>query len=138
MFGPRISVAAMDAGAWASPADQKTWCLRMARDLWQFDQQACSSPQVLYIEKSLEQSTDQFLINLKSAFENENRAHPRQAIASSLSSEISKARASWLLDNHSHRAFFPIGPNWTILVGSGADVPPPFKARPSTSWRWMT
>ncbi len=129
VFGPRISVAAMDSGAWGSPADQKTWCLRMARDLWQFDQQACSSPQVLYLEKSSEQSTDEFLTNLKTAFENEDRAHPRQVISPSLSSAIAKARASWLLDDPSHRAFFPIGPDWTILVGSGADVPPPIQGK---------
>ena len=108
----------MDAGAWTSPADQKTWCLRMARDLWQFDQQACSSPQVLYLEKSSEQSADQFLANLKTAFENENRAHPRQAIASSLSSTISKARASWLLNDPSHRAFSPSG-----LTGQFSSAP---------------
>ena len=129
VFGPRISVAAMDAGAWANPAEQKTWCLRMARDLWQFDQQACSSPQVLYLERDAEQSTEPFLACLKNAFENENRAHPRQAIATSLASAISKARASWLLEDPSHQAFFPIGPDWTILVGSGDDVPPPIQGK---------
>jgi hypothetical protein len=129
VFGPRISVAAMDAGAWNNPEEQKSWCLRMARDLWQFDQQACSSPQVLYLEKSSEQSTNEFLANLKIAFENENRAHPRQAIAPSLSSTISKARASWLIDKLSHQAVFPMGPDWTILVGSGAEVPPPVQGK---------
>ncbi len=61
VFGPRISVAAMDAGAWGNPDEQKAWCLRMARDVWQFDQQACSSPQVLFLEKGAGQSTAQFL-----------------------------------------------------------------------------
>ena len=51
VFGPRISVAAMDAGAWGNPDEQESWCLRIARDVWQFDQQACSSPQVLFLEK---------------------------------------------------------------------------------------
>jgi hypothetical protein len=129
VFGPRISVAAMDAGTWASPTEQKTWCLRMARDLWQFDQQACSSPQILYLEKDREHSTDEFLANLRVAFDNENRAHPRRAIAPSLSSAIAKARASWLLENPSHRAVFPIGPDWTILIGSGTDVPPPVQGK---------
>ena len=50
VFGPRISVAAMDAGAWHNPDEQESWCLRIARDVWQFDQQACSSPQVLFLE----------------------------------------------------------------------------------------
>jgi hypothetical protein len=98
VFGPRISVAAMDAGAWSTPDEQKTWCLRMARDLWQFDQQACSSPQVLYLEKKAGHSTAQFLSSLQRAFEAENRAHPRRAIPAALTSTISLARASWLLD----------------------------------------
>ena len=51
VFGPRISVAAMDAGAWGNPKERDAWCLRLARDVWQFDQQACSSPQVLFLEK---------------------------------------------------------------------------------------
>ena len=51
----------MDAGAWSNPDEQESWCLRIARDVWQFDQQACSSPQVLFLEKATGQSTAQFL-----------------------------------------------------------------------------
>jgi hypothetical protein len=132
IFGPRISVAAMDAGAWSNPDDQKTWCLRMARDVWQFDQQACSSPQVLYLERRAGQSTAQFLSNLQSAFETENRAHPRQAIPASLTSTISRARASWLLEDASHKALFPMGPDWTLLIGSGSGIPQPVQGKTLT------
>jgi hypothetical protein len=132
VFGPRISVAAMDAGAWSNPAEQETWCLRMARDLWQFDQQACSSPQVLYIENKNRQSTDQFLSSLQRAFETENKAHPRQEIAATLTSTISRARAAWLLDDVSHRAVFPMGPDWTLLIGSGSDIPQPVQGKTLT------
>jgi len=129
VFGPRISVAAMDAGTWSNPDEQKTWCLRMARDVWQFDQQACSSPQVLYLEKRSGQSTAEFLTNLQRAFENENKAHPRRSIPAALTSTISRARASWLLEDPSRRAVFPIGPDWTILVGSGSDLPQPVQGK---------
>ena len=132
VFGPRISVAAMDAGAWNNSDEQKTWCLRMARDLWQFDQQACSSPQVLFLEKREGQSTAQFLSNLQSAFENENKAHPRRTIPAALTSTISRARASWLLDDASHRAVFPMGPDWTLLLGSGSDIPQPVQGKTLT------
>ena len=132
VFGPRISVAAMDAGAWNNPTEQETWCLRMARDLWQFDQQACSSPQVLYIENKSRQSTDQFLSALQRAFERENNAHPRQDIAATLTSTISRARAAWLLDDVSHRAVFPMGPDWTLLIGSGSDIPQPVQGKTLT------
>ena len=132
VFGPRISVAAMDAGAWSNPDEQKTWCLRMARDLWQFDQQACSSPQVLYLEKKAGQSTAQFMSNLQHAFETENQAHPRRTIPAALTSTISRARASWLLSDASHKAVFPMGPDWTLLLGSGSDLPEPVQGKTLT------
>src|SRR5271163_2773297 len=50
VFGPRLSVAALDAGAWSDRMQRASWCRRVARDVWQFDQQACSSPQALFLE----------------------------------------------------------------------------------------
>jgi hypothetical protein len=132
VFGPRMSVAAMDAGAWSNPEEQKAWCLRMARDVWQFDQQACSSPQVLFLEKGEGQSTGQFLSCLRRAFETENRAHPRRTIPAALTSEICQARASWLLNDPAHRAVFPPGPDWTLLVGEGSNIPQPTQGKTLT------
>jgi hypothetical protein len=132
IFGPRMSVAAMDAGAWSHPDEQKTWCLRLARDVWQFDQQACSSPQVLYLERDANHSTASFLSNLRQAFENENRAHPRRAIPAALTSAICQARASWLLNDPAHTAAFPLGPDWTLLFGSGSDLPHPIQGKTLT------
>jgi hypothetical protein len=132
VFGPRISVAAMDAGAWGNPDEQKSWCVRMARDVWQFDQQACSSPQVLYLEKGAGRSTAQFLSNLQRAFETENQAHPRRTIPAALTSKICQARASWLLNDAAHQAVFPMGPDWTLLFGSGSDLPPPIQGKTLT------
>ena len=132
VFGPRISVAAMDAGAWSHPEQQKSWCLRLARDVWQFDQQACSSPQVLYLEKGDGRSAAQFLSNLQQAFEAENRAHPRQTIAAGLTSSITQARASWLLNDPTHQAVFPMGPDWTLLLGSGSALPQPIHGKTLT------
>jgi len=131
-FGPRISVAAMDAAAWGNPAEQQAWCLRLARDVWQFDQQACSSPQVLYLEKGPGRSTTEFLSNLQRAFETENRAHPRQTIPAGLTSAICQARASWLLNDTTHQAVFPMDPDWTLLLGSGADLPQPIQGKTLT------
>jgi len=132
VFGPRISVAAMDAGAWSNPDEQKSWCLRLARDVWQFDQQACSSPQVLFLEKGAGQSTAEFLSNLQRAFESENKAHPRRTIPAVLTSTICQARASWLLNDASHQAVFPTGPDWTLLLGSGSDLPQPVQGKTLT------
>jgi Acyl-CoA reductase (LuxC) len=132
VFGPRTSVAAMDAGAWGNPDEQDSWCRRIARDVWQFDQQACSSPQVLFLEKGTGQSTAQFLPILQRAFETENQAHPRLTIPAALTSAICHARASWLLQDTAHQAVFPKGPDWTLLLGSGSDLPQPIQGKTLT------
>ena len=132
VFGPRISIAAMDAGAWDNPVEQVSWCRRIARDVWQFDQQACSSPQVLFLERSPGRSPGPFVEVLRRAFHAENQAHPRENIPASLTSAIYNARASWLLNDTAHQAFFPAGPDWTVLLGSGSDVPQPVQGRTLT------
>src|SRR5262249_42898283 len=112
VFGPRISVAAMDAESWSNTQERESWCRRIARDVWQFDQQACSSPQVLFLERKADHSTGEFMDVLRAAFEAESRAHPRRAIHAALTSAICQARASWLLDNVANSAIFSQGPEW--------------------------
>jgi len=132
VFGPRLSVAAMDAGTWGDAGQREAWCQRIARDVWQFDQQACSSPQTLFLEKKAGCGPEDFLTALKKAFEIENRAHPRETISTSLASAIAQARASWLISSETQRAFFPAGPDWTMLVGSGSSIPEPTQGKTLT------
>jgi hypothetical protein len=132
VFGPRISVAAMDADTWSDGQERESWCRRIARDVWQFDQQACSSPQVLFLERKAGLSATEFLQDLKKAFEAENRVHPRLTIHPGLTSAICQARASWLLADPSNSAFFSPGPDWTLLFGSGAEIPLPTQGRTLT------
>jgi hypothetical protein len=77
-------------------------------------------------------STAQFLQVLRHAFEAENQAHPRRTIPAVLASAIGHARASWLLRDTGHQAVFPKGPDWTLLVGSGSDLPQPIQGRTLT------
>lgn len=128
-FGPRLSVAAMDADVWNEPLERPAWCQRMARDVWQFDQKACSSPQTLFLERAGAADVSEFVNELKGAFEAENRAHPRREINPALTSSICLARANWLLDNPEHQARFSGSPDWTILVGEGTDIPKPTQGR---------
>jgi Acyl-CoA reductase (LuxC) len=132
VFGPRLSVAAMDASVWADPAQHEAWCQRIARDVWQFDQQACSSPQTLFLEKKPSCSSAAFVSALQKAFINENKHHPRQTIHPALTSAICQVRASWLLADKEHKAFFPQGPDWTLLTGSGCGIPTPTQGKTLT------
>jgi acyl-CoA reductase-like NAD-dependent aldehyde dehydrogenase len=132
VFGPRLSIAAMDSGAWSDEADRVAWCRRLARDVWQFDQQACSSPQTLFLERCKGCDVEPFVNELRRAFVEENRAHPRHDIHPALSSAIALARASWLLQSETHRAMFPAAPDWTILLGDGSEIPRPTQGRTLT------
>lgn len=123
IFGPRISVAAMDANSWSNTERHAEWCRRIARDVWQFDQQACSSPQVLFLERKTGYSPSEFMQSLRKAFETENQLHPREAISAALTTVICQARAAWLFDKPANSAIFTQGPDWTILLGSGTEIP---------------
>jgi hypothetical protein len=132
IFGPRISAAVMDADTWCNGPERKSWCQRLARDVWQYDQQACSSPQVLFLERKAGHSPTGFLQDLKDAFEAENRLHPRQAIQASMTSAICRSRASWLMDSTENMAIFPMGTDWTILFGRGSTIPAPTQGKTLT------
>jgi hypothetical protein len=129
VFGPRLSVAGMDAGVWGDRSQRASWCRRVARDVWQFEQQACSSPQTLFLEQGAGCDATEFVQDLKVAFQDENRAHPRLEIEPALTSAICQARASWLLDDVANRASFPESTDWTILQGKGEDIPEPTQGR---------
>ena len=130
VFGPRVSVAALDREVWGQALDRADWCQRIARDVWQFDQQACSSPQTLFLERGPEADLRAFVSTLQAAFEAEAQAHPRPSIAPALSSAICLARASWLMAPEAQRsAHFPSGPHWSLLVGEGPIMPAPTQGR---------
>jgi hypothetical protein len=129
VFGPRLSVAAMDAGAWCDRTERASWCRRLARDVWQFEQRACSSPQALFLERRDVFDPEELVEELRRAFQEENRAHPRRQIDPGLTSAICLSRASWLLEGAENRAWFPPSPDWTILLGKGVEIPKPTQGR---------
>ena len=129
VFGPRLSVAAMDGGSWSRAAERKSWCQRLARDVWQFDQQACSSPQALFLERCDAGDLAEFATALAAAFRAENQLHPRQTMHPALASAICLSRATWLLEDSTRRALFPATPDWTLLLGTGGAIPAPTQGR---------
>ena len=129
VFGPRLSAAAMDAETWGNQKERSSWCRRIARDVWQFDQQACSSPQALFLERAAGCDPKDFVEDLKVAFEDESRQHPRQQIEPGLTSAICLARAAWLIGSNGNSALFPATPDWTILLGEGVEMPNPTQGR---------
>lgn len=133
VFGPRISVGALDAATWTDRIERGAWCRRIARDVWQFEQQACSSPQTLFLERD-EAGCDpsEFVEVLRCAFAEENHLHPRSQIEPALASTVCTARASWLLEDVDNRAWFPESSDWSILLGKGTAIPKPSHGRTLT------
>src|SRR5579862_2640692 len=129
VFGPRTSVAAVDASSWSDVEGRESLCRRIARDVWQFDQQACSSPQVLFVEKQNGDSTSPFIQALRAAFDAENRVHPREKMEASTAPAICRARAACLTADETHNAVFSSGPDWTIQDGAGTQMPEPTQGR---------
>lgn len=119
-FGPRISLAVMDQGA-ISSASLPGWCQRLARDVWQFDQMACSSPQILLVPAAVD--TQLLRDNLVQAFRREAAAHPFRSVDPTRTASIVKARQEWLLVTEDRRADFDLAPEWTILWGTQEDLP---------------
>ena len=129
VFGPRLSVAAMDGASWSDATARDSWCRRLARDVWQFDQQACSSPQVLFLERCTAGDLMEFATALAAAFKEENQLHPRRDIHPALTSAICLSRATWLLEAEGRHALFPQTPDWTLLLGTGTKIPSPTQGR---------
>jgi len=137
VFGPRISAAMvlLDEQTLGQPAELQRLCRRIARETWQFDQQACSSPLALYLQVThsaaaagggRECAERGFVQALAQAFDEEERAHPRHALDARTSVDIALSRTSWLLGEQGGEALFPSGPAWSILYGGEVDrVPEP-------------
>jgi hypothetical protein len=132
-FGPRISLAVMDGAAAATESGLADWCKRLTRDVWQFDQQACSSPQILLIDDAV--PVESLRRSLVAAFAKEEQAHPRLEPDASLTAAIVRARQQWLLAGEVRQADFPATPAWTLLWGEGPDLPEATQGRVLTILR---
>lgn len=131
VFGPRVSAAMVqiDQQLMADTNELKKLCRRIARETWQFDQEACSSPLVLYLQTPalthfsnndahpVPEAEAGFIQMLAQAFEEEEQAHPRHQLSARMSVDIAKARADWLLENEHARVLSSQGPAWSILYG---------------------
>lgn len=123
-YGPRVSAALVHGSAYGNPTVNQTnlekLCNRIAREVWQFEQNACSSPQVLFVEKTDSISQDRLRQGIVAALERENRYHPRQELTPFAASKIVQARANWTLQHANNRATFPATPDWTLLESEDA------------------
>lgn len=130
VFGPRYSFAVMEGGlvgeACSSPAARRTLMGALAADIVQFDQNACSSPHVLFVEGTRGQAEviAQSLGEVLDRIGRSSANRPGEAKASRIINE--RARYALSLDKGvlSSRDL-----SWTILLGSGPELEEPAGGR---------
>lgn len=130
VFGPRVSIALMDAATWTNPSARARACRHLVHDVWAFDQQACSSPQAVFVQTAAGVDRGLLIGELRRALEQRNRLGPRMVLPPHQAAAIARARADWMLsDRPGGGGCFPVSPDWTILSADGSDLPDPVQGR---------
>jgi len=113
IFGPKYSFAVFDKEYIESDIFRKSLD-QLAKDVAVFNQMACSSPHVMFMEKS-PYSVEIIASWLRDAFERLPVALRNQEISSGLSAKIINARARYLLSDGKN-CVAPGDLGWTILI----------------------
>jgi hypothetical protein len=97
VFGPKFSIAVIDAATLNDHILRRHALHELARDVVLFEQRACSSPQILYIEGNPERLQDflPLLDELTAEFTALGRRFPKQTIAETTTANIVRARAEY-------------------------------------------
>ena len=112
-FGPKYSFGVFDAGSVES-ADFRPELKKVLRDVLLFDQMACSSPQVLFFEKSSKTLSEIAQIMKEEFVALPDRVLSR-AIPQHIASRIINARSMYLLSD-GKEIVQSEGLDWTILI----------------------
>ena len=118
IFGPKYSVALMDAAAVRDPDFSAEAIRALVRDTVLFEQGACSSPQVLYVEAG-EEECERLADRLAEAFREASRRFPKRGGDPFQASQIVNARANYgLKEGTSLRMSKDL--SYTLLLERGA------------------
>lgn len=126
IFGPKYSFAAYDREYIESDRFGKS-LEALAKDVAVFNQMACSSPHVVFFEKS-RRSLDEIASLFQGAFERLPPALREQPISSGLAARIINARAMHLLSEN-RNCIAPKDLGWTILVSSDPGLEEPLQGK---------
>ncbi len=126
IFGPKYSFAVFDREYIESAALDKALDL-FAKDVCVFNQMACSSPHVLFLERS-SISLDTFVDRLRRSFGNLTPALKNQTISNSMSSKIINIRALYRLSKGKN-CTAPQDLGWTILTDQNISLEEPIQGK---------
>ncbi|MBU3114591.1 acyl-CoA reductase [Clostridium lacusfryxellense] len=115
IFGPKYSFAVFDKSAIESN-DFEEYLENLVTDIITFNQKACSSPQVLFIEKS-NLSVDKIAIMLSHKFENIIKRNSNLDLEQAIAAKVINKRGEYLL-GLDKMAYIGKGLQYTILIDS--------------------
>lgn len=126
VFGPKYSFAVFDREYIESDGFKKSLDL-FVRDVAVFNQMACSSPHMLFLEKS-RYSCETVVLWLRDAFERLPAALRNQQISTGLSANIINARARYLLSDGKN-CVAPRDLGWTLLINHDVGLEEPIQGK---------
>ena len=126
IFGPKYSFAVFDRDYIESEGFERSLDF-FARDVAVFNQMACSSPHVLFLEKN-RYPLDTVVAGLRRAFEKLPPALKNQPISTGMSARIINARATYLLSDGKN-CVAPQDLGWTILINADPGLEEPVQGK---------
>jgi len=126
VFGPKYSFAVFDREYIESSGFEKSLEL-FTKDVAVFNQMACSSPHVLFLEKN-RYPLDTIVSRLREAFEKLPTALRNQPISSGMAARIINTRAVYLLSDGKN-CTAPQDLSWTILINKEPSLEEPVQGK---------
>ncbi len=127
VFGPKFSLAVIDRATLADTDQAATVARNLAREVAVFEQGACSSPQVLVLEGTL-QETAHWLDSLHTALAENQRRRPRRLLSDGIAAAVIRERARHGFRD-GHRVWASSGTEHTLLAAGGMDLPEALQGR---------
>jgi hypothetical protein len=127
IFGPKFSLGVIDKASLADADEAHALARTMAREVALFDQAACSSPQVLFIEGKLDEHTG-WLDQVHAQLQQVETRQPRRVFNQTAAANALRLRGSYGLDED-RRVWASRGTQHTLLAGEGADLPEAVQGR---------
>jgi hypothetical protein len=128
VFGPKYSFVVMDADAAGRSSGDFTRAIRfLASDVILFDQAACTSPHVLFVEKG-GRSVQEIGEVLAEEFRKLAKRFPKVGVDQYIMTRIINARAEHALDPSSS-VICPKENDWTILIDDKLQLEEPIESR---------
>lgn len=126
IFGPKYSFAVFEKSAMESPYFSQTLDA-FVNDIISFDQKACSSPQVLFVEKS-NLSLKYVALKLSKSIDKISKRYPKNIIDETTVAKIINKRGEYLLSLEKD-IICDIGLEYTILIDKDINLEQPVQCR---------